>query len=129
MFHGTVAGEAKQALFRNATIFSFPTYYPEGQPIVVLEAFAWGLPVIAPTLEPTAGLVPHGVNGLHVPPRDPEAVASAIMQLVSDHRLNLKIAQANRALAEAEFDIRQNSHRFVALYQSAVYQRAARRRG
>jgi glycosyltransferase involved in cell wall biosynthesis len=129
VFHGTVAGEAKQALFRNATLFSFPTYYPEGQPIVVLEAFAWGLPVITSTLEPTAGLVPHGVNGLHVPPRDPEAIASAITQLVSDHRLNMKIAQANRARAESEFDIRQNSHRFVALYQQAVYQRAAGRQG
>jgi glycosyltransferase involved in cell wall biosynthesis len=124
VFHGTVAGEAKQALFRNATIFSFPTYYPEGQPIVVLEAFAWGLPVITSTLEPTAGLVPHGINGLHVPPRDPEAIASAITQLHADHRLNLKIAQANRARAEAEFDIQRNSHRFVELYQQA-----ARRRG
>jgi glycosyltransferase involved in cell wall biosynthesis len=128
VFHGTVGGETKQALFRNATIFSFPTYYPEGQPIVVLEAFAWGLPVITSTLEPTAGLVPHGVNGLHVPPRDSEAIASAITQLVSDHRLNLKIAQANRARAESEFDIQRNSHRFVALYQ-AVSQRATRRRG
>jgi glycosyltransferase involved in cell wall biosynthesis len=64
--------------------------------------------------------VPHGVNGLHVPPRDPEAIASAITQLVSDHRLNLKIAQANRARAESEFDIRQNSHRFVELYQQAA---------
>jgi glycosyltransferase involved in cell wall biosynthesis len=129
VFHGTVAGEVKQALFRNATMFSFPTYYPEGQPIVVLEAFAWGLPVIASTLEPTAGLVPHGVNGLHVPPRDPEAIASAITQLLSDHRLNLKIAQANRARAESEFDIQRNSHRFVTLYRNAVYQQAAGGRG
>jgi glycosyltransferase involved in cell wall biosynthesis len=124
VFHGSVAGDRKQSLFRNATIFSFPTYYPEGQPIVVLEAFAWGLPVITSSLEPTAGLVPHGINGLHVPPQDSEAIASAIMQLVSDHRLNMKIAQANRARAEAEFDIQRNSHRFVELYQQA-----SRRRG
>jgi glycosyltransferase involved in cell wall biosynthesis len=128
-FHGSVAGEAKTALFRDATIFSFPSYYPEGQPIVVLEAFAWGLPVIAPTLEPTAGLVPHGANGLHVPPRDPEAIASAIAQLLSDHRLNLKMAQANRARAELEFDIGRNSHRFVELYQRAAHARSGRGRG
>lgn len=47
-FHGFVNGEQKRALFERAHLFIFPTRYPnEAFPLSILEAFSYGLPVIA----------------------------------------------------------------------------------
>ena len=119
-FHGTVGGEAKARLFREASLFMFPSYYPEGQPIAVLEAFAWGLPVVATNLEPVASLVPDGENGLHVPPRDAPAIAKATQQLLANRTVYSGIAQANRARAEREFDANVAVKRFLQVYQRAT---------
>lgn len=48
IFHGFVNGVQKQALFENAHLFIFPTRYPnEAFPLSILEAFSYGIPVIA----------------------------------------------------------------------------------
>ena len=119
-FHGTVGGEAKARLFREASAFVFPSYYPEGQPIAVLEAFAWGLPVVAANLEPVASLVPDSVNGLHVPPRDPHAIAEAVTRLLADGDGYATMARANRARAEGEFNSSLAAQRFLRVYRRAL---------
>ncbi|MBN2816188.1 MAG: glycosyltransferase family 4 protein [Campylobacterales bacterium] len=47
-FHGFVNGTQKQKLFENSHVFLFPTRYPnEAFPLSVLEAFSYGLPILA----------------------------------------------------------------------------------
>lgn len=47
-FHGFVNGEQKKELFETASVFIFPTRYPnEAFPLSILEAFSYGLPVIS----------------------------------------------------------------------------------
>jgi glycosyltransferase involved in cell wall biosynthesis len=69
---GEVSGESKRSLFLESDCLCLPTRYPhEGQPLVILEALAFDLPVlatawraIAATLPPEAGvLVPAGDTG------------------------------------------------------------------
>jgi glycosyltransferase involved in cell wall biosynthesis len=55
----------------------------EGMPIAVLEALGCGLPVIATGVGEVSRVVRHGVNGLVVQQRTPEAIASAILDLLS----------------------------------------------
>lgn len=60
-----------------------PSLYGEGLPMVVLEAMAAGLPVIATRVEGTPEAVTDGVEGLLAQPRDAESLAGKIEELVS----------------------------------------------
>jgi len=97
-FPGSVVGEAKDALFESADIFCFASLMPEGQPLVLLEAMAAGLPVIAPAWPGIADTVVDGETGLLVPVGSAEALADKLVHLVrnSDDRLRLGAAGRQR---------------------------------
>ncbi|TWU47590.1 D-inositol 3-phosphate glycosyltransferase [Rubripirellula tenax] len=60
-----------------------PSLFGEGLPMVVLEAMAAAVPVIATRVEGTPEAVTHGVEGLLAEPQDPESLADAIEELVT----------------------------------------------
>jgi glycosyltransferase involved in cell wall biosynthesis len=63
----------------------FPTYYEgEGFPGVVLDAFIAGLPVIASDWNMNSEIISHGKTGLLIPPKDSDALASAIKKLLAN---------------------------------------------
>ena len=71
------------ALFRSADVVAcVPWYEPFG--IVPLEAMACGIPVVASSVGGLVDTVVHGVTGVHVLPRRPEAIAAAIRDLLDD---------------------------------------------
>jgi len=65
-------------------IFVLPSRFGEGLPMVVLEAMALGIPVIATPVEGTAEVLTNDVTGLLPPPENPEALAEAIVTLLVD---------------------------------------------
>jgi glycosyltransferase involved in cell wall biosynthesis len=73
---------ALAARLRSADVFVFPTLV-EGMPLVVLEAMACGLPVIA-TAHGPAEVVRDGIDGFIVPTHDPAAIADRLRQLHAD---------------------------------------------
>lgn len=75
-----------RAWYRRASIFCLPSIQ-EGFGIVFLEAMASGLPVVSTTATAIPEVVPDGRAGLLVPPRDPPALAAAIVRLLSDAAL------------------------------------------
>ena len=56
----------------------------EGLPVALLEAMAYGIPVVATDVGASAEVVKDGEGGLVVPPADPEALADAIATLLGD---------------------------------------------
>jgi glycosyltransferase involved in cell wall biosynthesis len=60
--------------------------------ITLLEAMAAGTPVVATTTNGPATLGPDGVNGLIVPPKDADALATAAIRLLEDRPLAAKMA-------------------------------------
>jgi glycosyltransferase involved in cell wall biosynthesis len=60
-----------------------PSLFGEGLPMVVLEAMAAALPVIATRVEGTPEAITNGVDGLLAEPRDPDSLAEAIESLVT----------------------------------------------
>jgi glycosyltransferase involved in cell wall biosynthesis len=86
------------ALLRSADlVLCVPWYEPFG--IVPLEAMASGVPVVASAVGGQTDSVVHGVTGVHVPPRDPPALARAVRALLADpeRRAELGAAGARRA--------------------------------
>jgi D-inositol-3-phosphate glycosyltransferase len=83
VLRGRVAREAMPALLRSAdAVVCVPWYEPFG--IVPLEAMACGVPVVATAVGGQIDSVVHGVTGVHVPPRDPAVLATALRDLLAD---------------------------------------------
>jgi glycosyltransferase involved in cell wall biosynthesis len=77
----------------------------EGMPNAVLEAMAYGLPVVATNVGGSAEAVEDGVTGLLVEYGQPEALCEALARLVSDAPRRLAMGQAGRARVERLFSV------------------------
>lgn len=66
-------------------LFVLPSLFGEGLPMVVLEAMAAGVPVVATGVEGVPEAVRHGVDGLLACPGDAESLATEILQVVDGH--------------------------------------------
>jgi glycosyltransferase involved in cell wall biosynthesis len=80
-----------------------PTYYREGFPKSLLEAAACGLPVVATDVTGCRDICQDGVNGLLIPPRDPEAIVDAVAHLADDPELRSRFGRESRRLVETRF--------------------------
>lgn len=96
---GKVDDAAKAACLREADILVAPSLGGESFGMVLTEAFAAGIPVVASDIPGYAGVVRHGVEGLLVPPGDAAALASALRDIAIDHRRRASMAQAAAAAA------------------------------
>jgi len=87
---GFVQGKEKENLLRSADIFCFPTFYPnENQPVNLIEAMAFGLPVLTTRWRSLPEVFPEGYSGL-VDVRSPEQIASGLIELLTEDGENLR---------------------------------------
>lgn len=77
----------------------------EGAPNVVLEAMAAGVAVVATNVSGTPELARDGVEARLVPPRDPAALAAAMVEVGGDAALRARLAAAGAARVRAEFTL------------------------
>ena len=82
-----------------AEMVIMPSHY-ESFGMVALEAMAMGTPVIASEVGGLAFLVKDGVNGFHVPSRNPEALAERIYELLTDHDCRQQLSEQAREHAQ-----------------------------
>ena len=93
-------GEALAAAYTSGDAFVFPSD-AETFGNVVMEAFASGLPVITVNEGGVADLVQPGITGMLVPARDPEALAEATLEALSDPSRLRDMGRAGRSFAKA----------------------------
>jgi glycosyltransferase involved in cell wall biosynthesis len=91
-----------------------------GMPNSLLEAMASALPVVATAVGGTPEVVIEGETGLLVPPRDPCALANAMLKLLADPGLAEAFARAGRARVEAHFGEDRMRERLEALLDRLV---------
>jgi phosphatidylinositol alpha-mannosyltransferase len=84
---GRVSDEDLPRYHRSAHVFCAPAVEGESFGIVLLEAMAAGLPIVATSIEGDAEVLTHRGEGLLVPPRDPGALADAVCELLEDRDL------------------------------------------
>jgi glycosyltransferase involved in cell wall biosynthesis len=99
-------------------IFVLPSFW-EGHPIVLLEAMAAGLPVVASGIDGVREVLEDRRTGLLVPPADPMALAGAILELAADSG---RAAQLGRAAAEAvaSYDLARTVEAIGRVYREAL---------
>jgi phosphatidylinositol alpha-mannosyltransferase len=100
-FLGGVGDDEKAALYRTADVFVSPATGRESFGIVLLEAMAAGTPVVCSDIHGYKGVVRRGREGLLVPPRNPKALAAAILHLLSNPDLAARMGAAGQERAES----------------------------
>ena len=93
--------------------FVLPSYR-EGFPRTPMEASSLGIPTVATDIRGCREAVIDGVNGLLVPPRDPEGLARGLVAMASDEALRLRLGASGRDLALREFNERD---KFETIYR------------
>lgn len=119
---GHVDGIAK--VWERAHIAVLPSRR-EGLPVSLLEAAAFGRPIVATDVPGCREIARHDVNAFLVPPDDPGALAGAIAVLARDPALRRKFGSAGRHMAESEFSRVRIGKLVVGLYDSLLNRGAA----
>ncbi|NUT72984.1 glycosyltransferase [Pseudarthrobacter sp. C4D7] len=119
----TLQGQVPRAdmpgIFRSAdAVVCAPWYEPFG--IVPLEAMACGVPVVAAAVGGLRDTVVDHATGLHVPPLDPEAIASALVLLLENHSLRKDLGRAGEKRARTRYSWDRVAAETEKAYQLAV---------
>jgi glycosyltransferase involved in cell wall biosynthesis len=94
--------------------------HTEGAPLVVLEAMAAGVPVVASAVGGIPDQVRHGEDGLLVPPGDPAALGDAVLELLGDPGLARRMGAAGSRKAATDFSHATMVERAVKVYRTAL---------
>ncbi len=106
-------------IYTQAHVITLPSYR-EGLPKVLLEAASCGRPIVATDVPGCREIVRHGDNGFLVPPRDAEALAFSLAQLITDRELRIKMGGRGREIVLNEFSERKVVAETMAVYEQGL---------
>lgn len=120
-YHGLVGGELKEKMLQRAHFFLLPTYYPwEGQPISIIEAIAFGTPVVTTCFRGIPEIILHEYNGFFVDSKAPDQIANSIRTIVGDPDRYRKMSE--NAIRHFELNFTRESH--VQRLMEAIFSEA-----
>lgn len=115
VFKGWVFGEDKDGLFKSASIFCLPSY-AEGFPMSVLEAWAYGLPVITTLVGGLPDIVIDGGNALVINPGDLIGISIAVERLINDKSLQERLSKESLMLSKTIFSLKEITRQLDTIY-------------
>lgn len=124
-FHGYVEDDDRLAeIYASSDAFVLPSYrvddWEELFGIVVIEAMASGLPVVATDCIGPREIVDENGTGFVVPQRDTDALAEALASLVADETLRERLGEEARAVAEAHYALPRVARAWERVLERAV---------
>ena len=119
-FEGAVGQDEIRGYYERADVFALPSF-AEGLPVVLIEAMATGLPVVASRITGVPELVEEGVSGLLVVPGDGADLTRALERLLREPAARRReMGRAGRAKVEAEFDLERTADHLLDLYRELI---------
>jgi glycosyltransferase involved in cell wall biosynthesis len=122
-FTGHVSGQEKARVFQNADIYLFTSFH-EGMPNSVLEAMAYGLPIVTSFVGGLRDFFEPDRMGKIIDPRDPGAICRALNELLEDPATRAEIGKYNRDYAQQHFSASTVAKRLVGIYEQIIEQSA-----
>lgn len=116
---GWTTNEEKELGLKKADLLVLPSYN-EGLPMSILEAMAYGKPIISTPVGGIPEAVEDGVNGFLIQPGDYKALAEKIDLLTNDNKLREKMGQESYIIAKEKFDIKVISKQLEGIYDSLL---------
>jgi glycosyltransferase involved in cell wall biosynthesis len=114
--------EGIQKVWERAHIAVLPSRR-EGLPVGLLEAAAFGRPIVATDVPGCREIARHGMNAFLVPPDDPSALAGALAVLARDPELRRRFGENGRRMVETEFSSARVGEQIVSLYDGLLDRR------
>ena len=115
---GWVSEKQKIELLNASDVLLLPSY-AEGLPLSVLEAMAFGLPIICTNVGGLTDLVTDGENGFVSAPGDVQALARSVAKLANDSYLRRQMGLRNLQKIQNEFSLKTIAQRMGGLYRTA----------
>lgn len=125
-FLGVRPFEETQAILRRARALVVPSLCFEGFPMVVREAYAFGVPVIASRIGSLGDIVTDGVTGQHFTPGNADELATIVLTLWRTHGMLERMASAAREAFDESLTASTGHARLIAIYQAAIARRHQR---
>lgn len=116
---GWVGPERVEELLLRADIFVLPSFV-ENQPLSIIEAFAYGVPVVCTPVGSVPEIVTEGRTGLFVPVGDSAALSRALCRLIEDPRLRMRLALNAASEHATRFQLSSYVDRLVGEWRAAA---------
>lgn len=117
VLEGHCEGEKLQTLCRNAAFIVVPSEWYENAPMSVIEAFAYGKPVVATRIGGIPELVSDGVTGYLVDCWNPEQLRAAVTRLWSDRAAQQRMGRKARELVEGKLSQATRTASLINIYE------------
>lgn len=101
-------------------IFVMPSIDREGLPKALLEAMAQGVAPICTNVGGMPEIVRNGIDGIVVPPSDPESLAKAILTLATDSESRKRFGESSKERVKKDFSIEKTVQSVFALCESLL---------
>jgi glycosyltransferase involved in cell wall biosynthesis len=125
LFLGPVTGPQKAELLQMGAVMAVPSP-DEGHPLVVLEALAAGMPVIAAPVGALPETIEDGREGYLVQPERSDELAERICRLLADESLRSRMGRAARARYEEAFTAERFTADIGRVWQTALTARESK---
>jgi colanic acid/amylovoran biosynthesis glycosyltransferase len=121
---GAVGQGEIRALYEDASIFCLSSF-AEGVPVVLMEAMAMEIPVVAPAIMGIPELVEPGVNGVLVRPGRADQLAGAVRELAQSPELRARLGREGRRTVIEGFNIDRSAEQLAELFGAPARERPA----
>ena len=115
---GFIPEQDLPGLYRASDIFAIASVC-EVQSIPALQAAVTGLPMVGVEAAALPEVIQDEINGMLVPPDDPQAIAEAILRILCDRQLAYRMGQASLSIGEAHSEL-ETFRKFENLYQELI---------
>jgi glycosyltransferase involved in cell wall biosynthesis/GT2 family glycosyltransferase/predicted SAM-dependent methyltransferase len=123
-FTGWLSEDELGQAYADADVFCLPARY-ESLGLVVIEAMAFGLPIVTSGVGGLVEIVEDGANGILVPVEDEAALEAALERLIADASLRRRFGERSRQLFEERFDLARTIPRTIEALEDVVASHAA----
>ncbi len=111
-----------QTYYAAADVFALPSH-SEGSPYVVLEAMAANLPIVATNVGGVPEILTDNESALLVPANDPQAMAAAMVRVLTDSGLAQRLISNSAALIATEYTPEKYAQSIVEIYRRVIDER------
>ncbi len=117
---GTQNHERLRRAYNAADVLAFPSLWEEASPIVVVEAMASGLPVVASRIGGLKSRVVEGVTGHLTEPGNASELAGGILDILRNPSKRLEMGRASRKLAVEKYSLHVTADKYEEIYRRVM---------